>query len=177
MPSDRHNLFAQYEGTIVDLNIEHGAAVAAGDELARMRNHEVDLAMQRARGEIRKAQSRIDAIRARRFSSDPADSRPTEINAAAAEEENLRVLLKGLQRQQQILEQRQQELSVISPIDGQIITWNLDERLMDRPVERGQMLMEVADLNGPWCLELNLPDRSGRFNSCLLYTSPSPRDS
>ena len=31
--------------------------------------------------------------------------------------------------------------------------------LKDRPVERVESLMEVADLSGSWQLELNLPDR------------------
>ena len=45
-----------------------------------------------------------------------------------------------------------------SPLDGQALTWNLQELLDARPVQRGQALLTVADLDGPWELELHVPD-------------------
>ncbi len=159
MPQVRRNLFAQFDGTVDKLSVEHGSRVAAGDVLATLRNHDLDLALQQTRGEIRTAQSRLDAIRARRFSFNENDAEVAELQAAAAEEREVEVLLESLQRKIEILTLRQSQLKVVSPIAGEVITWNLDERLRDRPVQTGQILLEVADLDGPWCLELNLPDR------------------
>ena len=46
-----------------------------------------------------------------------------------------------------------------SPIDGQILTWDVEPQLLEsRPVQRGQVLLAVGDLAGPWQLELRLPD-------------------
>ena len=42
------------------------------------------------------------------------------------------------------------------------MTWDIENLLDGRPVERGQVLMQVADTNGPWQLELQMPeDRMG----------------
>ena len=57
-----------------------------------------------------------------------------------------------------ILERQQSDLVVRSPIDGQAMTWNLKELLESRPVQRGQTLLTVADLDGPWVAELHVPD-------------------
>ena len=38
-------------------------------------------------------------------------------------------------------------LKVRSPIDGRVVTWNVDERLLGRPVNRGEELLEIADPN------------------------------
>ena len=40
-----------------------------------------------------------------------------------------------------------------------VITWDLEDRLQRRPVKRGQVLLTVADVRGPWILELQVPDR------------------
>ena len=45
-----------------------------------------------------------------------------------------------------------------SPLDGVVVTWNVHQLLEARPVERGEALLAVADLNGPWQLELDVPD-------------------
>ena len=44
------------------------------------------------------------------------------------------------------------------PDPGEVITWNIRETLAARPIQRGQLLVTVADLDGPWVLELLLPD-------------------
>ena len=39
-----------------------------------------------------------------------------------------------------------------------VVTWELEEQLLGRPVERGQALLTVAHTDGPWRVELDLPD-------------------
>ncbi len=65
----------------------------------------------------------------------------------------------GLMRQHQLLEAQETELHVTSPIAGQVLTWDLPQLLQSRPVHRGQALMTIADPQGPWDLELEIPDR------------------
>jgi hypothetical protein len=43
-------------------------------------------------------------------------------------------------------------------MDGEVLTWNVRQLLEDRPVSRGQVLLTVGDLSGPWKLDLRLPD-------------------
>jgi len=49
-------------------------------------------------------------------------------------------------------------LEIRSPISGQVLTFNLQRRLAERPVNRGDRLMSVADLEGPWEVELQIDD-------------------
>ena len=43
-----------------------------------------------------------------------------------------------------------------------MVTWDLKNHLIRRPVQRGQTLLRVADPAGPWQLELHMPeDRMG----------------
>ena len=45
-----------------------------------------------------------------------------------------------------------------SPLTGAVVTWNVRQLLEARPVQKGQALMQVADLTGPWVLEIEVPD-------------------
>src|SRR5206468_461032 len=59
---------------------------------------------------------------------------------------------------QAVLESQREDLLVRSPLTGQVLTWNLRQSLESRPVLRGQLLLQVADLTGPWILEAEIPD-------------------
>jgi hypothetical protein len=81
------------------------------------------------------------------------------LHQLAADEAETKEQLVGLLAQRDILEQQQADLVVRSPLAGQALTWNLEELLAARPVERGQSLLTVADLNGPWVVELHVADK------------------
>jgi hypothetical protein len=49
-------------------------------------------------------------------------------------------------------------LVVTSPISGRVLTWDVGHQLLARPVERGEVLVTVADLTADWHLELDVPD-------------------
>jgi hypothetical protein len=53
---------------------------------------------------------------------------------------------------------QRQALEVRSPTDGQVLTWDIERLLAARPVQRGDRLLTVADLAGPWELELRIDD-------------------
>jgi hypothetical protein len=76
----------------------------------------------------------------------------------SAEEEQLQEELNSLDQQYQVLVQQQLELEIRSPVDGRVLTFDLERLLAERPVRRGDRLMTVADVNGPWELELQIDD-------------------
>jgi hypothetical protein len=62
--------------------------------------------------------------------------------------------------QLQLLKEKQEELRIRSPADGQIGTWDVRTLLpRDRPVQWGQELMWIFDPSGPWQLRILMPDR------------------
>ena len=76
------------------------------------------------------------------------------------EVEALKEKRRSLQTQLALLEEKVKDLEVTSPRDGQVITWDLQNLLDGRPVQRGQVLMQVADTQGPWQIELQMPEDS-----------------
>ncbi len=158
-PQIERAIFAADDGVVDELLVEHAQRVAAGEPLVILRKPELDLESRRVLGERRTAEKKLAAVQAERLQdrpSEPGERRdPHEL---AAEEEELKEQLKGLAAQEEILAEQRQALTLGSPIAGQAITWNLEQLLAARPVERGQALLTVADLDGPWVLQLHVPD-------------------
>jgi hypothetical protein len=57
-----------------------------------------------------------------------------------------------------LLKENRELLTVRSPIDGQVVTWNVHKTLSERPVAVGQVLITVADLNSSLELEMFVPE-------------------
>ncbi|MCA9055751.1 MAG: HlyD family secretion protein, partial [Planctomycetaceae bacterium] len=58
----------------------------------------------------------------------------------------------------ELLQKRLETLTLPAPIDGVIATWDPQKQLQDRPVGAGTLLLAVIDENGPWRLEVKLPE-------------------
>ena len=131
-------------------------------------------------GEMQTAEKKLAAVQAERLTNVPAapDTR-RNLHQLTADEEELKELLKGLRDQREFSSAAQRPRRR-SPLDGQALTWNLKQLLEARPVQRGQTLLTVADLDGPWELELHLPDhRAGHVLAAArhcgrTWACPSP---
>src|SRR5579871_5156733 len=75
---------------------------------------------------------------------------------------------RSLELQQNLLKEKLEQTKVVSPIDGEVLTWQAQEKLLTRPVEKGQVLLTVADESGDWQIELHMPeDRMGAVGKQL----------
>jgi len=157
-PEIRRHLFAPADGVVENVLAEHGAKVAQGEPLLLLRDPRLDLDYSRVSGELQTAQARLDAVQAKRSSRNTSPDAREEARQLAAEEEQLKEQVRGLETQQQQLSKLHDELRVTSPISGVVLTWNTKDVLQDRPVKQGQALVTVADPAGPWVLEVRVPD-------------------
>jgi len=52
------------------------------------------------------------------------------------------------------------DLTITSPMDGVVVSWDVRTRLQEkRPISRMAYVLEVADLDGEWQLELLMPEK------------------
>ncbi len=159
-PRVRRHLFAPADGVVEQLLVENaGEEVDADQELLRLRDSELQYEIERVLGELETARKQLAALEAERLRSDRTSrSDLREATQRSGEEETLKKRIEGLVRQQTLLNGRRDKLSVRSPMKGRLLTWNAEELLQSRPVARGQILLTVADLDGEWIVEVEIPD-------------------
>jgi multidrug efflux pump subunit AcrA (membrane-fusion protein) len=155
-PTARREIFATVDGIVKKLHVEDGQKVKAGDLLLELENADLQNQAESLAGQIQTASQRLASIQAVRLSNHADES---QSNRMALEQRQLESELANLRAQQTIVQAQQKELLIKSPIDGAVIGWQLKRRLTDRPVSRGNLLISVADHDGPWSLRLSISDR------------------
>ncbi len=158
-PAQRRHLYAPADGLITEVAVSNAKQVEANDVLIVMRNPDLDLEEQRIRGEIATTNSRLASVRAARTDPDRRGPAATSSGQLTAEEEELKQSIASLNRQLEIINRRIADLTLRSPMAGQVVRWDLIRSLEARPVRQGQLLMQVVDTHGPWQIELRIPDR------------------
>ncbi|MEO8495262.1 MAG: GAF domain-containing protein [Planctomycetota bacterium] len=159
VPTHYRHLFAPADGVIERLHVRHADSVVAGTPLLEMQRTDLEFEEARLLGEILTNQKRADAVRSALLNhKSTSASSAGEFHELTSEEARLQILLASLRGQQAILARERAELAIASPIDGEILTWGIEDALSLRPVRRGERLLSVADPGGPWHLDLRIAD-------------------
>jgi multidrug efflux pump subunit AcrA (membrane-fusion protein) len=164
-PVHRREVFAQIDGVVekIEPGVEGGGDVKAGQLLATLRNRDLEVAIADVLG--KKASSEEQLVSTRRSLLEDDKISADEKLRMAGRRAQLEREVESLAAQLALYAEKKKELEVRSPIDGVIVTWQVRDLLLLRPVEKGQVLMSVADKTGPWELEINMPDdRLGHVN-------------
>jgi hypothetical protein len=176
-PVHRRDVFAEIDGVVerLETSLDHGAGVEEGQLLALLRNTDLEVAITDVLG--RKASSEEQLVATRRAMLEETKITADERARMAGRAAQLEREIESLATQLLLYETKKKDLEVRSPIDGVIVTWQVRDRLLLRPVEKGQVLMRVADKTGPWELEVHMPDdRLGYVNRALAEAQAEGRE-
>ncbi len=156
VPESRRHVYAIDDGVISAVDVEDGQEIASGAVLVTLHNLDLDLQIEEVMGEIQVKQETLAALKASRsrVSQDAAESSDN----AAKEAETLRSIESLITRQER-LQSRSAALTIRSPIDGRVITWDTVESLRGRPVQRGQHLLDVIDPHSAWRAEVRIAEK------------------
>jgi len=157
-PVDQREVFAEIDGVIEEVFVKHADAVEEGQLLVRLENTDLEILIERNLGDLAATRERIDTIRAglSEASRQRDERERTRLQGEWQEEEAKQ---RSLLDQQALYEEQKRQLEVRAPTSGEVVTWDVDELLMRRPVKRGDALMRLANPEGEWELEVLMPDK------------------
>ncbi len=154
-PTQRHDVFADIEGVVAAVSVKHGDAVAKDQLLATLRNTDLEVEITDIIGQRATTGKQILSVRRRlKEKGLTIEERNRLYGELAALNEKRR----NLDTQFSLYQKKREQLEVRSPLGGRVMSWDLYRRLINRPVQRGQVLMEVANPAGRWELELHMPE-------------------
>ena len=159
LPEVRRHVFAGIDGTVSEVLVDTGDTVAQDDTLVRLRSIDLEQQQLQLDGELKKTNEEISsAIQQRRLANEKHadDVELEEITGRLAQHKKT---AESLLEQRELLQRKEQKLSITSPIAGKVVTWNLQDRLpKSRPVGKEQQLLEIADPTSRWELEIYVPE-------------------
>lgn len=159
-PKIRREVFAATPGVVYKINVKHGDEVKQGDILLELDNRDLLKQREELNGKL---QSSLASWQGTRIQLAP-NARMTEQEKRRLEGQlaELEATIQSTEIQLRILDDKLKLTYIAAPANGLITTWDVDLLLRGRPVQPGQVLLNVADPNGPWELELHMPeDRMG----------------
>jgi hypothetical protein len=183
--SVRASVYTMADGEVIDLSVKHGDYVNGpyadpvnprrklnGDLLVRLRSTELAIKESNLLGEIEKTFKERESLR--NIVTGTGNLQPTERARYVSQIELCRTQLASYERQFDLLQQQKNDLDIYAPINGEVMSWNLENKLKDRPVRRGEVLMEIADPSSEWQLELLMPEK--RIGHVLEYQKKLEKD-
>jgi multidrug resistance efflux pump len=172
-PKARKHVFVRVDGTIDELYVKHGDVVERGAPLAKLTNP--DLAVQYAQY----SRERETAIKQYNSNKQLAPQIENEVdrNQLYADMMELRVNIESYDAQLKLIEEQQRHLIVRSPIAGEIVTWDVDRILLNRPVQTGTAILTVADPNSEWEIVADMEeDRMGHVARAFVDDNTNERE-
>lgn len=172
MPVIQREVFAPWDGQVVDLFVDGDERVEQGQELIRLRNDELEAELVKTRNELDEKQKLLFALKAQYEEAERSGKADERVRVKGKEVET-QVEVKGLQSQLEILKDRRERLTVRAPIAGKVTTFQVKQLLLNRPVKRGDVLVQVMDDTGDWQLELEIAEhRVGRILKAQKVLGP-----
>ena len=158
LPQIEQTVSAQVDGNMATVEVEHGQTVVAGQRLATIHSPDLISEIESIDGEYAKTRQLIESKKILMGQYGHAGD-PALVGRLAAEVSDLKFQLELLQARQTFLNEKHQQLNVVAPRRGQIITWRPQANLLGKPVRWGDPLFQIADLDGNWEVVLQVPEQ------------------
>ncbi len=169
-PQIRRHVFSPMDAEIKTLFVDQGVKVKGpstgedgidyrGTPLVLLYNSELESAGINLQGQEGETLQRIASLN-RMLADEGRQLREYDRTDLLGQLRQANMRLETIRDQLQIHEQQKSDLLITSPIDGTVVSGDIKLRLTEqRPISRMQYVMEVADLEGPWQLELSMPEK------------------
>ncbi|MEZ5940175.1 MAG: efflux RND transporter periplasmic adaptor subunit [Planctomycetaceae bacterium] len=159
-PEETWQIHSPMPAVVDTIHVTHGQHIEADKPLVDLHSDQLERLRQELNGELGTVKQKIVDLETLR--SDPTRSRTLggeslqQADLAASEKE-LGTQQESLEGQIALVDQQIESLHIVSPISGTVLTWQVDTLLRGQPVQPSQPLLNVADLEGSWELELRVP--------------------
>lgn len=173
IPRERREVFAPWDGKVDEVAVTAGQRVTKDQPLVVLVNEEVASELASVTGRYDETEKLLIAQREEYASAMRQGDKEESIRLEGRVVET-QIELKALEQQKQILEERAASLIIKAPIDGIVTTFQLERLLDDRPVSRGDVLMEVMDTTGAWHLEMSVDDKRMGYVLAARQRSEEP---
>jgi hypothetical protein len=165
-PVFRQRIYAPLDAEIKHLFVDHNTPVVGptedyrGTPLVELRSRALeDLGVQ-LDGEQEAILATLVSLR-RQLQDPDRQLKDHERAELVGQEDRAKVQLVTVQHKLHLYKQLQlPDLVITSPMNGVVVSLDVKRRLTEKlPISRMQYVMEIADLEGPWQLELLMPEK------------------
>jgi len=174
-PTNQRFVFAPADGYVDEIFVTDGQLVEQGQPIAKLASPSLQLELGRIDSEIRlvdEMRAGLDVTINQLQSND--DQSIVLGSQLAGEVKELEKKRESLVNQRELLTKEQRRLELVSPIDGTVISWDIEKQMESRPVKLGDTLFRIAELKAEknqWRIEVPVVDWESGYVSEALRES------
>ncbi len=158
-PRTERHIFAPADATVDELLVQTGDQVQVGQTVALLTSKDLDFKLNESQNELSTTNKRWQATKLLRTQAVQGTKDEVYLSQLSAELEQLELEMEALNRKVDWINEQRNELKIAAPIAGQIVTQDVEMRLLKRPVRVGSSLLTIADTKSDWHLIFKIPDR------------------
>lgn len=163
-PVQGREIFATSDGFVEQVFVRDGDKVEKGQPLVLLRSPGLELQMEELEGKLRSTKEQLNGLRVALNQLDPSAAQvQLEQSRIAARIAEFELQERNLGEQLNLLASEKELLTLKAPIKGFVVRKDLYKQLQDRPVSRGNNLLRILNLNGPWQLRLTVADKDSQY--------------
>jgi len=174
-PKNLIAIFSPEDSIVKSVHVKEGQIVSKGELLAQLHDFSLERELGEAKGKLAMLHAKQTANQHQRIVFLPSQPRSRKEKLAKLEMEgsDLQLQIDEASQMVKLLSRRAKALEIRAPFEGQIIGWNLDRKLVNRPVGAGVKMFSVAPVNADWVLELKVPDKRAGYIRTAFYEADS----
>ena len=175
-PQIRQNIYAQTQGTVDEIFIEEDSVVEEGAPLMKLRNVDLEVQINQTDNQLLTLKSQMDGLRYQLSAGPRNNNEPDRGLDTDAQLETLKEQMASQKRMKLLLGKKKEMLEVNAPLGGSVITRD-PQRLRDYPVSPSQRLLTISKLDGPWELEIKIPQHKiGYIDDAIRRAEAKTKD-
>lgn len=168
-PRNKQMYYAPATAVVTQVMVAEGQTVTSGTPLLQLTSHDLDNQLESLQIELTKTEGEIAEKTSRLNRGDglsPLQRDQLEFNLRELDSAR-----RSTQLQIANVQQRVDELTIQARAEGTIATWDLKNRLLNHPVQAGQLLASTFDPDDQWSLWLSIPDHRAGLVAAALDSS------
>ena len=158
LPVKQQEIFAPWDGEVAEIYVKSGQQVQAGDPLVKLQNVDLETELLDSQNKWEEKRQLLKTLESSIRAANSQFDRAEEIRLRGRHAQ-AQIELHGLKARIARLEEQIADLTVTAPFAGTVATFQLEQLLSNRPVSRGERLLEIMDEQGDWHLELDVPEK------------------
>ncbi len=173
MPVEQYDIFAPWDGDVIQVLVENGQVVQQGQVVLVLRSDDLETELLAAENSVSERQKTLASLESQKAVA-AGTGQAEEVGRIETEIATTQVERDGAQAKANMFRKRLDALKVTSPVAGVVATFQVSQNLLDRPVRRGDRLIEIMNVDGPWRLELDAPEyRMGHLQKAVASHASS----
>lgn len=157
LPVKQQDIFAPWDGEVIEIYVQSGQQVRAGQALVKIQNVDLETELIDSQNKWEEKRQLLKTLDSSIRAANTQHDRAEEIRLRGRHAQT-QIEIQGLEARISRIQKQIADLTVTAPFAGTVATFQLEQMLQHRPVAKGERLLEIMDEAGDWHLELEVPE-------------------